>query len=108
MSGHKLDYRDGLDHSFTIEYDQSKPIRGRFVFEDGTDLPFTKARFINGVERKVKYVEVDGVRFTSDGIDLIEYYGGNGRCMAILLDGIRYVPDRKQHHEESYEWMNES
>ena len=107
MNAHRRNNRDGRDHSDTIQYDQSKPIRGRFVFNDGTDLPFTKARYINGIERKVKYVEVDGIRYTSDGIDLIEYYD-NGKCIALLLDGVRYVPDRRQYHEESYEWMNES
>lgn len=107
MIGHKHDNRDGRAHADTTQYDQSRPIRGFFVFEDGTELPFTKSRYVNGEERKVKYVVIDGVRYTRDQVDLIEYHD-NGRCIAIMLDGIRYVPDRRQSYEESFEWMNES
>ena len=79
------------------EYDQTEPIRCKLVYE-GSVRPseFTAGRMAKDEsdgtirERVPKYVEVDGVRFTPDGIDLVEHYEG-GRCVAVTLDGVDYV-----------------
>ena len=45
------------------EYDQSKPIRGVISWEDGTVSRITYARYVNGVERRVATIDMDGDRF---------------------------------------------
>lgn len=77
-----------------VEYSHEEPIRGRIVFKgDFTPKPLTIGRHAEGGERVPDYVELDGRRFTEDGIDLIEHYE-DGRCVAVDLDGARYVRER--------------
>ena len=45
------------------ERDQGKPIRGRLVFDDGTERKLSLARYVNGRERRVVAVELDGVTY---------------------------------------------
>ena len=39
------------------------PIRGRIAFDDGTERALSMARYVNGAERRVVSVEVDGVAY---------------------------------------------
>ena len=59
MSG----FRCGAQVCPVREYDQSRPIRGRIVYADGSESMFTYARYVNGREREVVRVEIDGRRF---------------------------------------------
>ena len=45
------------------EYDQQVPIRGKLLYADGTKSAFTFSRLVNGRERRVVAVEVDGARY---------------------------------------------
>ena len=61
-----------------IRYDTSKPIRGEFVFENSLSVRITMARYVNGVERRVKEVDLDGTRFVPapsadyDDVDVLD------------------------------------
>jgi len=41
----------------------AKPIRGQLVYEDGRPSEFTFARYVNGEERVVDHVTVDGLNY---------------------------------------------
>lgn len=57
------DCRWGVRPCPVREYGHDEPIRGKMVFEDGTELPFTKARYVNGKERALDHFEADGLRY---------------------------------------------
>ena len=63
MSSCRHGGRDAYERPAVREYDQAKPIRGRIVYEDGSESGFTYARFVNGAEREVAHVEIDGEVF---------------------------------------------
>lgn len=63
MSGCRHGGRDVYRHPDAREYDQSRPIRGRVVWDDGTESRITYGRYVNGVERRAAYVEMDGTRY---------------------------------------------
>ena len=66
------------------------PIEIAVVFEDGSRVERTICREVNGVERKVARVMVDGEAYTSDGVNLVEHLH-DGYCYAVELDGTRYI-----------------
>ena len=86
-----------------VEYSHEEPIRGQIVFKgDFTPKSLTVGRYAEGGERVPDYVELDGRRYTDDGIDLTEHYR-EGKCVAVDLDGARYARERECTLTRTYE-----
>lgn len=67
MSGCRHGGRDVYARPPVREYDQTKPVRGRIVWDGGMESRLTYARFVNGKERRPLLVELDGIRFVPEG-----------------------------------------
>ena len=66
-------------------------IHGAIHWKDhDRDTPLSYARFVNGVERIAKSIELDGVEFYPADFELLEIFE-DGKRVAVELDGVRYV-----------------
>lgn len=66
MSSCRHGGRDVYAAPHVTEYDRVPPIRGRIVYEDGTDSKFTFSRMTDSSERKVREVEIDGETYAKE------------------------------------------
>lgn len=71
---------------YTVHFDSGEPQKEAYnAFERTPGGTYRR--------REIRRFEADGVQFTADGVDLQEEYEG-GRCVAVTLDGVRYVRER--------------
>lgn len=88
-------------------YDQTEPIRFRVIYEGGLrPTEFTAGRVVfvgdEPHERKVRFIEADGKRYTFDPVDLVERYD-DGKCYEVVVDGVEYTRKRTCTLTRTYE-----
>jgi len=96
----------------------ARPIKGFVVFNHGRPRELTFARYVNGVERKVDHVTIDGTVYErARECVLVDKGGKTPRCSLCgysVIKGVlrcshcgAVVTGSRREYEEDCEWMNE-